>query len=53
MCNPEWDNHNPNHGKLTEKQLAKFKEDILNQYGDDMLPIDEIMFFLKEYRFED
>ena len=53
MSNPEWDNYNPKHGKLSEKQLQKLREDFLDKYGDDMLPIDEIMGFLKNYKFED
>lgn len=53
MANPKWDNHDPNHGKLTKKQLDKLKEDIIDKYGEEDLPIVDIIHFLSFYKFED
>jgi hypothetical protein len=33
---------------LTEEQIEKIRVDLLNRYGDDSLPIEEIVGFLKE-----
>ena len=53
MANPEWDNHDPNHGKLTEKQLEKLKKDIVEEFGEYPIHLYNLIVFLKQYKFED